>query len=535
MLADLNELEDGAAIAADVCVIGAGAAGITVARAFLNTPHDVCLLESGGNDYEERVQSLYEGRNLGMPYYDLVESRLRLFGGTTAIWGGRCAPLDAIDFEKREWVPHSGWPFDRAHLDPWYERAHALLGLGACEYDERVWRSLGDAPPGFDPEVLRNDFWRFDLSRDRFTLNHCRDLANAANVRIVLHANAVRIQAGADARNVEHVDVASLQGRRAKVRARLYVLACGGIENPRLLLASNNVETQGIGNGHDRVGRFFMEHPHGRAGRINSDRPHELWSLFRRRPAGDGTPVALTLRPGEELQRRKKVLNSSMTIKLQREPKRGLALNKYLYQQAISKVNPTREARYLLHLYKRLRARLANFVRPSLERLRIRAGMRHLFLIVRGEQSPNPQSRVLLSTERDAFGAPRADLDWRLSALDKTSVARQVEALDVELRRLGLGRIEPSEWLRDGTPQWPVDPTVSNHPIAGYHHMGTTRMHDDPRRGVVNVDSRVHHYGNLYVAGSSVFPTSGWANPTLTILALSLRLGDHLRRRLENN
>jgi choline dehydrogenase-like flavoprotein len=168
-------------------------------------------------------------------------------------------------------------------------------------------------------------------------------------------------------------------------------------------------------------------------------------------------------------------------------------------------------------------------VRPLLERARARLGLRQTYLIIRGEQAPNPDSRVMLVNDRDRFGMPRAALDWRLSMADKDSVAAIARALDGELQRLGIGRVEPAEWLSDGRPEWPVDPTVSNHPIGGYHHMGTTRMSADPALGVVDADCRVHGYGNLYVAGSSVFPTGGWANPTLTILALVLRLAAHLR------
>jgi choline dehydrogenase-like flavoprotein len=152
--------------------------------------------------------------------------------------------------------------------------------------------------------------------------------------------------------------------------------------------------------------------------------------------------------------------------------------------------------------------------------------------MIRGEQAPNPASRVTLAPVRDALGVPQARLDWRLSAQEKHTVAVLVERLSAEFERLGHGRIKPADWLADPSPAWPVDPTVGNHAIAGYHHMGTTRMAASPAQGVVDADCRVHGYDNLYVAGSSVFATSGWANPTLTILALARRLGAHLAGRL---
>jgi choline dehydrogenase-like flavoprotein len=159
-------------------------------------------------------------------------------------------------------------------------------------------------------------------------------------------------------------------------------------------------------------------------------------------------------------------------------------------------------------------------------------GLRDLSLLVRAEQAPNPQSRVLLTNQRDPLGVPRLALDWRTTALDIDSVAGLVDALDRELRRLGLGRVEASDWLSDPASGWRTDPLISSHPIGGYHHMGTTRMSDDPRTGVTDPSGRVHGVQNLYVVGSSVFPTSGWANPTLTIAALALRTSDTVSERL---
>jgi choline dehydrogenase-like flavoprotein len=171
-------------------------------------------------------------------------------------------------------------------------------------------------------------------------------------------------------------------------------------------------------------------------------------------------------------------------------------------------------------------------VRNTVEKARARAGLTNLYVILRGEQAPNPDSRVVLSAERDALGQPRADLDWRLSDIDKHTARVMTQVIDAEFRRLGVGSAVPSEWLADPSPQWPIDPTVGNHPLANYHQMGGTRMSSDPSEGVVDSDCRVHGYANLYIAGSSTFTTSGWANPTLTIAALALRLADHLAARL---
>ncbi|WP_324749251.1 GMC family oxidoreductase [Sphingomonas sp. LY54] len=528
MLIDLQADPDATLEPSDVCIVGAGAAGVTLARRLSQRGIQVCLLESGGFDFEQATQDLYRGANVGMPYYDLDQSRLRFFGGTVAIWGGRCAQLDPIDFEQRAWVPYSGWPITHGDLDPYYRQAHDMLELGEFHYRDDVWDALGTAGPGLDPRRIDTVLWRFDEAVERFTAARSRDLTDAANVRIVLHANAVKLQASPDARRIEHVEVRPLGGPSRQIRARRFVIACGAIENSRLLIASNDVQTAGIGNDRDLVGRFFMEHPSGRLGRIETHHAFELWAAFQKRFMREGPPLAPALRLGDATQRERATLNSIATLKLQRDPSRGVALGNRLYQSLKHSIAPTRKGRALDHAYRAIRAWIHREVRHSIEHFRARTGMTGLYLMIRAEQAPNPESRVLLSNERDALGNRRADLQWQLSAIDKHTAKVMAETFDLELRRLNKGSVVPSAWLDEPGPQWPVDPTIGNHPIGNYHQVGGTRMSAEPAAGVVDAHSRVHGYGNLYVAGSSVFATSGWANPTLTIFALALRLADHL-------
>jgi choline dehydrogenase-like flavoprotein len=528
MLIDLNEPDAPGVLESDVCVVGGGAAGVALARKLMTRGHDVCLLEAGGMDFDQATQDLCFGENVGMEYYELEHSRLRFFGGTTNIWGGRSVPLSKIDFEKRDWVPHSGWLITLADLEPYYRIAHDSLELGDYDYSQDLWDKLQLKPIGFNPDEIAHLFWRFDNKKERFNSEQVDDLVAAQNARIVLHANVVRIQAGDQARDVQYLVARTLQGRETTFRAKHFVLACGAIENARLMLLSDDVEKNGIGNARDQVGRYFMEHPHGRIAHIKTDDPAWFWAQYRKRFPTAGPPVAPALVTSQVLQRNKGILNSAATFKIERNPQLGLGLGNKVYLNLKHDLSATRTNRRIWHLYRGLLNWLQKHLSMTVLRSVVRVKKMELYLMARAEQSPNPDSRVKLSSEVDALGCRRGDLDWQLSEIDKRSVLELARAVGREFDRLGLGKLQTASWLEDGTNAWPVDPTVGNHPIGGYHHMGTTRMSASAATGVVDANCAVHGYGNLHIAGSSVFTTGGWANPTLTILALSHRLADHL-------
>ena len=284
MLIDGRTVPSGTVIETEVCLIGAGPAGIAIARAFDNGPTSVCLLESGGFTGEKDTQALYEGINSGtilrehQPY--LSRSRIRVFGGTTIMWWGWCIPMRAIDFEERPWVAHSGWPFSKAVLDPYYARAASVLEL----------KLYGKEFPGTEspprPLLLENseriDTHFFHLSPTFVGIRYRDELVNSRNVSLYLHANLIDLRTNANASRVESVAVASLDGNRFTVKARYFVLCTGAIENARLLLLSNSVQKAGLGNDHDLVGRFFCDHPHLDVGHLlvsQPDRNMELYSF----------------------------------------------------------------------------------------------------------------------------------------------------------------------------------------------------------------------------------------------------------------
>lgn len=532
MLIDLAGADGPLLLSTEVCVIGAGVAGITMARHLLAKGHQVTLLEAGGLDYERATAALGAGINIGRDYYPLEDSRLRFFGGTTAIWGGRCATLDPIDLEKRAYVPHSGWLIGWAELSAYYRKARPLFGLAEDDVSIAAMAAAGLDVPAFDQDRIATPVWQFDQAFDRFSFAAARDLVDHPRCTILTHANVTDIGLQADGHAVREIVAQSLTKRRATIRPQAVVLAAGGIENARLLLASRSVMRRGIGNGHDQVGRYFMEHPHARGGHVVSGHAWRLLKLFgRRHRIGTGEMAAL-IAPGEALQRREGILNTSLTLVARQPESARQFVGMKVYGGLKHGLPPNRAGRSLWMGTKKIAAWAQRTIDPARPWLLHKLGQVELALLVRAEQAPNPDSRVLLGETRDALGMPRALLDWRLSEIDKRSVAVLVDTLGEELGRLGLGRVERSEWLGDPDRLWHTDPLVSAHPIGGYHHMGTTRMSDDPRHGVVDRDGRVHGVANLHVVGSSTFPTGGWANPTLTIAALALRTADQLSRRI---
>ena len=518
------------AVTADVAVVGSGAAGQAAARRLLSNGHSVVVIESGGVDHDEASADFNRGEVVGQPYHPLEHSRLRFFGGTTAIWGGRCAEFDAIDFKKRSWVAASGWPIGPEELRSYLGEARNLLGVDRVDAARLARPELLQR---LSSEELAVRWWSFDPKFDRFTIDQSADLQDDPRCTLLLHATVREVMLSDDKASVERLDVRTASGRQIDIRARHYLLAAGGIENPRILLASNSVVPSGVGNAYDLVGRYFMEHPHARGGRIVGKADWRWLAAFAKRRV-NGVEISPAITPAETLQRREGLLNSALTVAV-RQPEGGShPLPKRAYLHVKHRTAPTRTGRSMWKATKQLVRAYTGLTGPLHPWLMKRINNLDLALVVRAEQAPNHDSRVMLNGQRDAIGMPRVTLDWRLSPIDVESVIGLTRALDRESRRLGLGSVEAASWLSNPKKRWVSDELVSAHPIGGFHHMGTTRMASDPRHGVADGWGRVHGLPNLHIAGSSLFPTGGWANPTLTILAMALRTADRISSEIQS-
>ena len=516
MFIDGREIEDKAEIEADICVIGAGAAGITIAREFIGTAVKVCLLEAGGLEFDEETQALYNGKNIGYPYYDLDVLRLRYFGGTTNHWAGVSRPLDDIDFRVRDWVPYSGWPLELSDLAPFYRRAHDICQLGAYSY------SIGDNKDSNAPSLPLNGnsilTTLYRVNPVNFGQAYREEIKNAPNIHTYLFSNALTFETDPNASTVSRVEVGTLDGKRFRVKSRVFILATGGLENVRLLLNSDQTNNSGLGNNHDLVGRFFMEHLSITGAVFLPSRVQPMQLYLQ----GDASGRYGALIPSAEAQQRDEILNIYGAL-VPRSVSSGIKAVAPGLVSSIIALRTNMSIDDLGEHVRRISADLDDLTLHTYRRIfRSEDVQREYYIVYQMEHAPDFDSRVTLDTERDRLGMRKVLVDWRFGDMERKTLHRMNAMIAQAIGGAGLGRVR--EVPDDGDSGWP--PGVR----GAWHQMGTTRMSQEPTQGVVDPNCRVHGISNLFVSGSSVFPTCGCSSPTITIVALSIRLADHLKQ-----
>lgn len=549
MLTDARTLSENAQLQCDICLIGAGAAGISLAAELEGSGLSVLLVEAGGEKPDADGQTFYHGELISQEHATPDMYRQRRLGGSTTIWGGRCIPFDPIDFEARDWVPLSGWPFDRAAIDPYYARAQVILDAGRFDYSASTALPPGALIEGLaQGDISTDTIERFSLPTD-FWRSQRETLKASRNVHVLSNAACVALHPEGDAA-IGRAELVTPEGRRLTVAAKDFVVAAGGIESYRILAASAR-ERGGLGNHSDMLGRTYMCHVEMASGRIRIDPSNRAVSHGFEHTL-DGVYARRRFTLSAERQRERKVMNvsarlhhASVVDPVHRDailslmylakhtviPEYRRKLNMVEYDAAKGLEHDWRF--WSSHIWNILYGspRAAAFVTTWITK-RILAKRKLPYVALHnaagiyavdmnGEQAPNRDSRITLSDQTDRHGMPRVQIDWRLTELDVETVLAAYADLEAALRGSGVGRLEDYPTTAEQ-----VRPRAM--PLGG-HHIGTARMAEDPAQGVVDANCKVHAIANLHIAGAAVFPTSSHANPTLTLVALAIRLADRLK------
>lgn len=542
-------------IDADIVIVGAGAAGITLALALAETSLEVLVVEAGGERFDPVQQELYRAATVSPESHGQVDMfRRRVLGGSTSIWGGRCIPFDPIDFEDRPWLGrYASWPIAYEDVARHYPHALEIARAGEPSFTAAAAMPTepADLVPGVNSaDVLLDRIERFSQPIDFGKFYRSR-LAEAPRIRVLTRAAVDRIETRDEGARAAGVRLRLDGGRILRVNAPRVAIAAGGIETARLLLASNDARPQGLGNERDLVGRFYQCHIEGELGRIAFTAPREqLRIAYQRSHDGiycrryiwlspeaqrRGRLAGLVLRPAHanivDPAHRQPVLSAMFLVK-------DLIVPEYARKMTALELEARRArgggntALYAAHLrnmvlgapslagfsFDWLRRRvLAKRKLPSV----VLEDRRGIYPIdINGEQAPNPDSRISLSPERDATGVPRVTVEWRMTEDDGQRVIEGMRTIQAGFAGSGTVAIELSE---ADIEHW----TESRIPVGG-HHIGTARMGATPETGVCDANCELFGTRGVFIAGAAAFPTSGFANPTLTLLALTLRLAGHL-------
>ncbi|MFT3975116.1 MAG: GMC oxidoreductase [Amaricoccus sp.] len=491
----------------DVCIAGAGPAGITLARSLAARGYDVALMEAGEIDYSDASQAFYVGDLTGLPEYPCEESRIRAFGGTSGHWEGKCRAFEDDDFAARPWMPSSGWPIGRADLDPYAAEASAIVDLESPV-------DLPDVPMRQEDARFRHVRWRMSPPT-RFGDKFRDEITDSGRITLGVRASLVDLRLADGLESVSTAVFRAWGGLEPsfEVTARAFVLCLGGLENARALLSFDSQLPAGIGNQNDLVGRYFCDRP-----------AVATANLLLAQPAED---EAQYFTPTATFSAQNQLARCAVTI----EPRRVAPITNEVKLLARTAGCLTPE---VAHLVARLRGGKSPCVFGGLAEFGIHQDPENHPVAVVGvsmEQQLNRDSRVRLCERRDSFGMRRVLLDWQLTDGDYHTMRAVTLAFGAHVAEQGIGRLKLRDWIAEDAPSLPAIGT-GNGMIAGRQHMCTTRMSVDARAGVVDPDCKVHGMTNLYISGSSVFPTPGLPKPTLTIVQLALRLGDHLSTQL---
>lgn len=496
MITDILELGEQTQLKTQIIVIGSGIAGSEVATYLSRHGGEVVLLESGRKEFEPSIQALNDVIFLGKRHRDLNPdalyqrylppelrgvSRVRQFGGTSTVWTGKWKYFQSSDFEEKPWIPNSGWPLSYDDLLEYYRSTAKDYGFGDLEA-EAMRSEIGELQAKIAVQGLKMSSFYWEQIPTRTPLRFGEYMERSENLQVVLGATATELKLDDSCQRVSAVVCRSLEGRELTVEGQMIVLATGAFESARLLLASNRQLPNGIGNQHDLVGRFYTDHPKHHTG---------------------------TLKPGYLLRK--------YAHEVQHSPKPRFSICFGLDNKTQQEYQLLEHSIYLKPIYEKPRDRLWRILRGSQLCQDGKGAVCSYRVLFVSEQVPHKKSRVKIGKEHDALGQRKLEVDWCFTEQDQRSMAKSLELLTQRFAEAGLGTFDFGE-----------DPPHLDTMTDAAHQMGTTRMANTPKEGVVDKNCRVFGTENLYVASSAVFPTGPTYSPTYTILALARRLGQHL-------
>ncbi len=448
----------------DYCIIGSGPAGMTVATELAKKNASVLIVEAGDLNYNEISQQVYDGKVIGDKYFKLSEARIRQLGGSSNHWGGWCRHLDEIDFKD--------WPIKKSDLDIYYERALKILELPKIPKDKILDEKNG----------IKEIAFKWSYPPVNFGIKYFENIKKSKNLHLSIKTNLLNLNS--KNKKIESIDVVNYNNYKTKVKAKIFILATGGIENSRILLHSNDISKEKIIKSNKTLGKYWMEHHVFTLGDILANKEFNDISFF-----------SLTAKKQSEL----KILNCGLRL---------LNNTQYGFRKTVTDLLCTAP-------------KISEFL---LSNLTCGKTLRAAW-----EQEPLESNCIKLSkTEKDIFGTPKVELYWKKSTYDLQTVRETAILFGKYLIDSDIGRLKLHDWV------YGADSYPENDEIAGYHHMGGTRMGTSKENSIVDRNCKVWEQENLYIAGSSVFPTGGHANPTFTIVQLAIRLADHLKPTIQS-
>jgi len=515
MLNDIDSLHTDTHRVCDICIVGSGPAGISLALEMIDSGKSVILLESGKDTFDQDTQNLYTGKiDEDLPPIPLTASRLRYFGGTSGHWAGNCGPLDMVDLEKRDWIKNSGWPISHDTLNKYYRKSHKILQLGPFDYSPNKWNKNGSEIFDFS-DSTNIEHKILQLSPLRFGSVYREKLKHASNIDVIFNANLTYIHVNENYSNVTSIEVRSLNGTFISITPNKLVLATGGVENARLLLNS------GLDKRNPMIGRYFSFHPRIKTGTLFLKNSIDRKKSPYQWQSSNNTSIKNLLTLSYDVQRKLKIPNHAFSLNYTLNPSlEGYEALKRLKQRSIGGHSFDGVMDDMVSFFGDIGAVSGQYMQRKNQ-----GNSSTLSVITYMDQIPNKESKVTLQKNVDKLGMRKAHVKWKYYEEEKNMVKVFNTQLAIEIAKHNIGRMKIDEDILENNHFEEMIRLES----GGGHQMGTTRMGQDMSDSVVDLNCKMHGIDNLYCLGSSVFPTTGWVNPTLTIVALSIRLADYLK------